>query len=106
MSAIGHEITLTSPLKVQDVNKNGAFLGYAVTGTLSDCVKIALQELLKSPPDMILSGINPGANAGINILCSGTVSAATEGAFLEIKSAAISLATLKKSRPQICSSLQ
>ena len=96
MSAVGHAITLTTPLRVQDVNKNGAFFGYAVTGTPADCVKIALQELLKSPPDMILSGINLGANVGINILYSGTVSAATEGAFLGIKSAAISLATMKK----------
>ena len=96
MSAVGHAITLTSPLRVRDVNKNGAFFGYAVTGTPADCVKIALQELLKSPPDMILSGINLGANVGINILYSGTVSAATEGAFLGIKSAAISLATMKK----------
>jgi 5'-nucleotidase len=95
MSAVGHAITLTSPLRVQDVHKNGSFYGYAVTGTPADCVKIALQELLKSPPDVILSGINLGANVGINILYSGTVSAATEGAFLGVPSAAISLATLK-----------
>lgn len=95
MSAVGHAITLTSPLKVQVVRKNGSFYGYAVAGTPADCVKIALQELLESRPDVILSGINLGANVGVNILYSGTVSAATEGAFLGVRSAAISLATLK-----------
>jgi 5'-nucleotidase len=95
MSAVGHAITLTSPLRVQEVRKNGSFYGYAVTGTPADCVKIALQELLDTPPDVILSGINLGANVGVNLLYSGTVSAATEGAFLGVPSAAISLATLK-----------
>jgi len=93
MSAVGHAITLTLPLRVQEVKKNGSFYGYAVTGTPADCVKIAVQELLERPPDIILSGINPGANVGVNILYSGTVSAATEGAFLGVKSAAISLNT-------------
>jgi len=95
MSAVGHGITLTSPIMVQDVRKNGTFFGHAVKGTPADCVKIAVQELLDSPPDIVLSGINMGANVGVNILYSGTVSAATEGAFLGIRSAAISLATLK-----------
>mgnify|MGYP000490778825 CR=1 FL=1 len=91
MSAVGHAITLTLPLRVQKVHKKGSFFGYAVTGTPADCVKIAVQELLEEPPDIILSGINPGPNVGINLLYSGTVSAATEGAFLGIRSAAISL---------------
>jgi 5'-nucleotidase len=95
MSAVGHAITLTSPLRVQGIRKNGSFYGYAVTGTPADCVKIALQELLVRRPDVILSGINLGANVGVNVIYSGTVSAATEGAFLGVPSAAISLATLK-----------
>ncbi len=95
MSAVGHAITLTSPLRVQEVYKNGSFFGYAVTGTPADCVKIAIQELFEGPPDIILSGINLGANVGVNILYSGTVSAATEGAFLGVRSAAISLNTLQ-----------
>jgi len=95
MSAVGHAITLTSPIMVHDVRKNGTFFGHAVKGTPADCVKIAVQELLDKPPDIVLSGINVGANVGVNILYSGTVSAATEGAFLGIRSAAISLATLK-----------
>lgn len=93
MSAVGHAISLSSPLRVQTVHKNGTFFGYGVKGTPADCVKIAVQELLKKPPEMILSGINLGANVGVNVLYSGTVSAATEGAFLGIKSAAISLNT-------------
>ncbi len=95
MSAVGHAITLTSPLRVREVQKTGSFFGYAVSGTPADCVKIAVQELLERPPDIILSGINVGANVGVNILYSGTVSAATEGAFLGVRSAAISLATRK-----------
>jgi len=93
MSAVGHAITLSSPLRVQKAQRNGTFFGYAVKGTPADCVKIAVQELLSRPPDIILSGINLGANVGVNVLYSGTVSAATEGAFLGIKSAAISLDT-------------
>ncbi len=91
MSAVGHAITLVDPIRVKKVHKNGGFFGYAVSGTPADCVKIAVQEILDPRPDMILSGINVGNNVGINILYSGTVSAATEGAFLGIPSAAISL---------------
>jgi 5'-nucleotidase len=91
MSAVGHAITLAYPLRVKVVQKNGAFFGYGVTGTPADCVKIAVQELLEGPPDIILSGINWGNNVGVNVLYSGTVSAATEGAFLGIGAAAISL---------------
>jgi 5'-nucleotidase len=93
MSAVGHAITLTSPLRVKAVHRNGAFFGYGVKGTPADCVKIAVQELLERPPEIILSGINLGANVGVNVLYSGTVSAATEGAFLGIRAAAISLDT-------------
>jgi 5'-nucleotidase len=95
MSAVGHAITLTSPLRVQEVKNNGSFFGWAVRGTPADCVKIAVQELLSEMPDVILSGINLGANVGVNILYSGTVSAATEGAFLGFPSAAISLDSRK-----------
>ena len=93
MSAVGHAISLTSPLRVQEVHKGGSFFGFAVTGTPADCVKIAVQELLQNLPDVILSGINLGPNVGVNVLYSGTVSAATEGAFLGVRSAALSLNT-------------
>jgi 5'-nucleotidase len=91
MSAVGHGVSLASPLRVQAIQKEGALFGYSISGTPADCVKIAVQELLKQPPDLILSGINPGANVGVNVLYSGTVSAATEGAFLGIPSVALSL---------------
>ena len=91
MSAVGHAITLAHPLRVKGIKKNGAFFGYGVTGTPADCVKIAVQEILEGPPDIVLSGINWGNNVGVNVLYSGTVSAATEGAFLGIGAAAISL---------------
>ena len=96
MSAVGHAITLSSPIRVKKIRKKGMDFGYAVQGTPADCVKIAVQELLDVRPDVVLSGINLGANVGVNILYSGTVSAATEGAFLGIRSAAISLDTIKE----------
>ncbi len=96
VSAVGHAITLATPLRVRMVHRDGDFFGYAVNGTPADCVKIALQEILPQPPDAILSGINLGANVGVNVLYSGTVSAATEGAFLGIPSAAVSLDTRRE----------
>ncbi len=92
-SAVGHAITLSDPLRVREVDRNGEFIGYAVNGTPADCVKIAVRAILKDPPDMIVSGINLGANIATNVIYSGTVSAATEGTILGIPSIAISLAT-------------
>jgi 5'-nucleotidase len=94
-SAVGHAITLYRPLMVRRANKNGHFLGYAVAGTPADCVKIGVKELSEKPVDLVISGINPGANIGINVIYSGTVSAATEGTILGIPSLAISLDTRK-----------
>ncbi|MFQ5676405.1 MAG: 5'/3'-nucleotidase SurE [bacterium] len=95
-SAVGHAITLSDPLRVWNFEKNGHFFGYAVNGTPADCVKIAYWALLKKKPDLVVSGINLGSNAGINAIYSGTVSAATEGTILEIPSFAISLTTFKE----------
>jgi 5'-nucleotidase len=91
VSAVGHGITLNSPLRVHEARRNGDVYGYAVSGTPADCVKMAVQELLDTKPDMVISGINAGANVGVNVLYSGTVSAATEGAFLGLRAAAVSL---------------
>lgn len=95
MSAVGHAITLSDPLRVSEYHKNGTFFGYAVSGTPADCVKIAYWALLKDQPkpDILISGINLGSNTGINTIYSGTVSAATEGAIIGIPSFAVSLAT-------------
>jgi 5'-nucleotidase len=76
---------------VRTVRKNGDRLGYAVAGTPADCVKIGLKALAERPVDLVVSGINRGANIGINILYSGTVSAATEAVILGLPSLAISL---------------
>jgi len=97
-SATGHAITLWNPLRVSKVDRNGHFFGYAVDGTPADCVKIAVQRLLKHKPDLVVSGINLGPNTGTNVIYSGTVSAALEGAVLGVSSIAISLATFRQPR--------
>ncbi len=95
-SAVGHAITISRPLMVRRATKNSNFLGYAVCGTPADCVKIGITELSDKPVDMVVSGINRGGNAGINLLYSGTVSAATEGAILGVPALAVSLDTHKE----------
>jgi len=92
-SAVGHAITISRPLMVRRARKNGSILGYAVLGTPADCVKIGLDELAEGPVDLVVSGINRGANVGINVLYSGTVSAATEAAIMGVPSLAVSLDT-------------
>jgi 5'/3'-nucleotidase len=91
-SAVGHSVTLLTPLLVQELlDEEQHFLGWAVEGRPADCVKLALLELLPDPPDLVVSGMNAGANAGINVLYSGTVAAAIEGAFFQQVSIAVSL---------------
>src|SRR6266581_3542833 len=91
-SAVGHSITLLTPLLVQEVlDERNQPMGWAVEGRPADCVKLALLELLPEPPELIVSGLNAGSNAGINVLYSGTVAAAIEGAFFHRTSIAVSL---------------
>jgi 5'-nucleotidase len=91
-SAVGHSITLLTPLLVQEVtDEQNRFMGWAVEGRPADCVKLALIELLPEPPDVVVSGLNAGSNAGINVLYSGTVAAAIEAAFFRRTSIAVSL---------------
>jgi 5'-nucleotidase len=92
-SAVGHAITISDPLRVSPFEKFGKFFGHAVNGTPADCVKIAYFALLDRKPDLVISGINYGSNTGINVIYSGTVSAATEASILGIPSFAISLTT-------------
>ncbi len=92
-SAVGHAITVNYPLRAMPFRKNNEFFGYAVEGTPADAVKLGVRFLMKKKPDMIISGINHGSNTAINIIYSGTVSAATEGTILGIPSIAVSLAT-------------
>src|SRR6266536_1717498 len=91
-SAVGHSITLLTPLLVQEVlDEDNQPMGWAVEGRPADCVKLALLELLPQQPDVIVSGLNAGSNAGINVLYSGTVAAAIEGAVFKVTSIATSL---------------
>lgn len=99
-SAAGHSVTLATPLLVNEVfedhDNDREFIGWAVEGRPADCVKLALLELLPDPPDYIISGLNAGSNAGINVLYSGTVAAAIEGAFYHFTAIACSLEYDKK----------
>ena len=71
-SAVGHGITLNEPLRARQISINNSFEGYAVSGTPADCIKMGVLEILDFKPDMVISGINPGANVGVNINYSGT----------------------------------
>lgn len=88
-SAVGHAVSLSTPLRVKEFKEDG-FHGLGVYGTPVDCVKLALSTLLDEKPDIVISGINSGANVGVDILYSGTVSAATEGALMGRPSIAVS----------------
>jgi 5'-nucleotidase len=90
-SAVGHGITLNEPMRIDKVDLNTGGKAYCVTGTPADCVKLGLFEFYSSPPDLVISGINPGSNTGININYSGTVGAAREAAFNGISSMAVSI---------------
>lgn len=96
-SAVGHSITIFYPLRTYEHQKDGEFFGIAVEGTPADAVKIGVLHFFKDVKfDMVVSGINHGANTAINIIYSGTVSAATEGTILKIPSIAVSLTTFTK----------
>ena len=92
-SAVGHAITLRDPVRAfpVDANMGGAIRIYGVQGTPADCVKLAFRELLPREPDLVVSGINRGANTALNVIYSGTVSAATEAAILGVDAVAVSL---------------
>jgi 5'-nucleotidase len=92
-SAVGHAITINYPLRVTRFHKDRKFFGYAVEGTPADCVKLAIASLVPRRPDLLVSGVNHGSNTAINVIYSGTVSAATEGTVLGIPSIAVSLTT-------------
>jgi 5'-nucleotidase len=85
-SAIGHALTLRRPLRIDTI----APTVYAIDGTPTDCVNIAITHVIKGKPDLIVSGINKGWNLGDDVTYSGTVSGALEGALLEIPSIAVS----------------
>ncbi len=86
-SAVGHALTLRRPLRLEKVGDHA----YSVDGTPTDCVNIAIDEVLEGPPAIVVSGINKGLNVGDDVTYSGTVAAALEGALLGYPAIAVSL---------------
>ncbi|MGI9456726.1 MAG: 5'/3'-nucleotidase SurE [Aeoliella sp.] len=90
-SGVGHSITFLTPLMAKEAFDGDRRRGWAVEGSPADCVKLAIAKFCPREPDLVVSGINGGLNVGINVLYSGTVAAATEGALYDIPSIAVSL---------------
>lgn len=91
-SACSHTITLRSPITVKRKNHSHFGSCFAVDGTPADCIRLATATLLDEPIDLVVSGINRGANAGVDTFYSGTVAGAREGAILGINAIAVSQA--------------
>src|SRR5690606_23827822 len=92
-SAVGHAISMRTPVRARPwpLDIPGLQFAYAVGGTPADCVKIAVDKLVPRKPDLVVSGINHGDNTAVNVLYSGTVSAATEASILGLPAIAFSL---------------
>ena len=91
-SGMGHAITINSTLHSSRITpKNSEIIEYSCSGTPADCVKLAINELMPRKPDLCVSGINHGSNSSINVIYSGTMSAAVEGAIGGIPSIGFSL---------------
>ncbi len=94
-SAVSHGITLNGPMRIDKFKLDDDGKGYSITGTPVDCVKLGLYECFTTPPDLVISGINPGCNIGVDINYSGTVAAAREAALNGISGMAVSIKTGK-----------
>ncbi|HIA12027.1 MAG TPA: 5'/3'-nucleotidase SurE [Flavobacteriales bacterium] len=94
-SGTGHSITLEDPLRLNELKTDGTYKEYSCTGTPVDCVKMAVNVVLHRKPDLLVSGINHGSNSSINVIYSGTMSAALEGALEGIPSIGFSLVNNK-----------
>lgn len=90
-SGMGHAITINKPLRLDKTTFHGEVIGYQSSGTPVDCVKLAIDKILHRKPDLCVSGINHGSNSSINVIYSGTMSAAMEGAIEGIPSIGFSL---------------
>jgi 5'-nucleotidase len=90
-SATGHMVTIFRDLDYREVHRDGRLWGHSLDGMPADCVKLGALYLAKRRPDLLIAGINPGSNIGNNILYSGTVAAAREGAMLGVPSIAVSV---------------
>ena len=91
-SAVSHGITLQRPLRANRITLNEHAAGFSVNGTPADCVKLALLDLMETSPDLVVAGINPGVNLGVNINYSGTVAAAREAALGGVAAISVSAA--------------
>lgn len=98
-SATGQAITIHKPLRVDEVPMGQGVQAFQLNGTPSDCVKVGT-ELMSSPPDIVLSGINRGSNLGTDVMYSGTVSGAIEAAIYDIPAIALSLDDFNADKPQ------
>lgn len=90
-SGMGHAVTITIPLRLEKIKLDERFDEYSCSGTPVDCVKLAVNRVLKRKPDLLVSGINHGSNSSISVIYSGTMSAAIEGAMEGIPSIGYSL---------------
>lgn len=90
-SAAGHSITMKIPVRVKEYFVDNKLFGYAVDGTPADCIKMGIKNLMNEKPDIVISGINNGSNAAINVIYSGTVSAAREAAIMGVPAIAVSV---------------
>jgi 5'-nucleotidase len=90
-SGMGHAITIATPLRIEHVSIDEKHTEYNCSGTPVDCVKLAVNKILFGKPDLLVSGINHGSNASINVIYSGTMSAAVEGAIEGIPSIGFSI---------------
>ena len=90
-SAMGHAITINTPLRVTAIHKKENYSEYSCNGTPVDCVKLGQKVILRGNPDLLVSGINHGSNASINIIYSGTMAAVLEGAMENVPSIGFSM---------------
>jgi len=90
-SAMGHAVTIQSPLRLHKLAETAGYREYSCNGTPADCIKLGEKVILRGKPDLIVSGINHGSNASINILYSGTMAAVIEGAMENVPSIGFSL---------------
>lgn len=90
-SGMGHAVTISRPLRLDQTDLYGNLKAFQCSGTPADCVKLAVDKVLHRKPDLLVSGINHGSNSSINVIYSGTMSAAVEGAIEGIPSAGFSL---------------
>ncbi|MBN4081496.1 5'/3'-nucleotidase SurE [bacterium AH-315-C07] len=93
-SGMGHAITIHDPIRLEKINFKEGVEAYKCSGTPVDCVKLATNQVIHNKPDLCVSGINHGANSSINVIYSGTMSAAIEGAIEHIPSIGFSLLSI------------